>query len=141
MKAGIASVLPGTLLGLVRGYGTGAAGALGLVLLVLVIGCGTPLEDPAHTGLSAWEADRPDPRLASAGAGVFRDFCSSCHGVSGRGGAWAPTLHTIGLDAGDVSVLVRTGVDPPSMPAFASILTDSEINAVAAYTVELRYSG
>ena len=59
----------------------------------------------------------------------------------GRGSEWAPALTAIGLDVREVSALVVAGVNPPSMPPFAGTLTQAEIEAVAAYTVQLRYSG
>lgn len=93
------------------------------------------------TGLSTWEAQRPDPQLAAAGASIFGDYCSDCHGTSGGGSEWAVAVNDIGLKASDIAALVETGVNPPSMPAFSGILSKAEIEAVAAYTVELRYSG
>ena len=116
--------------------------ALAFALVVaLATGCRAPLPEPSHTGLSEREAERPDARLAAAGAGIYEEVCANCHGVGGFGSEWAPALTTIALDVRDVSALVRDGVNPPSMPALAGTLTEAEIEAVAAYTVELRYSG
>ena len=115
------------------------AAVLGLAAVVL--GCGPPASEPAHSGLSAWEAERPDPQLAAAGSTVYGDFCSDCHGTRGGGSEWASAVNDIGLGPAEISRLVAAGVNPPSMPAFAGILSDAEIEAVAAYTVELRYSG
>lgn len=115
--------------------------ALALAVAVLAAGCRTPLPEPSHTGLSSREAERPDAQLAAAGAAIYGEVCSNCHGAGGRGSEWAPALTTIALDVGEVSALVMAGVNPPSMPPFAGILTAAEIEAVAAYTVELRYSG
>ena len=115
--------------------------AFALAIAVLATGCQAPLPQPPHTGLSAREAERPDARLAAAGAGIYQEVCSNCHGVGGLGSEWAPALTTIALDVRQVSALVLAGVDPPSMPPLAGILTEAEIEAVAAYTVELRYSG
>lgn len=109
-------------------------------LAALAVGCSAPVADPAHSGLSAWEAERPDPQLAADGADAFLGVCANCHGVAGQGSGWAPGLTGISLSVSEVASLVRLGVDPPSMPAFADVLTEEEINAVAAYTVELRYS-
>ena len=121
-----------------RGYGLAIAVPI-LSIAMSASGCRAPLLDPAHSGLSTREAERPDPQLAAAGAAVFRQVCSNCHGGAGRGSEWAPGLTEIGLTVSEVASLVRTGVDPPSMPAFADVLTEEETNAVAAYTVELRY--
>ena len=112
-----------------------------LAVAALVAGCRAPLLEPSHSGLSAWEAERPDARLAATGARVYEEVCSNCHGAAGRGSEWAPALTAIGLDVREVSALVEAGVNPPSMPPFAGTLTQAEIEAVAAYTVQLRYSG
>ncbi len=105
------------------------------------MGCGAPLSEPSATGLSASEAERPDARLAAAaaGAGIYADVCSNCHGAAGLGSEWAPALTTLALDVHEVSAQVLDG-NPPSMPSFARTLTEAEIEAVAAYTVQLRYS-
>ena len=115
--------------------------ASALAIAALATGCQAPLPEPSHTGLSAREAERPDARLAAAGAGIYAEVCANCHGAGGRGSEWAPALTTIALDVREVSALVIAGVDPPSMPPFEGSLTAAEIEAVAAYTVELRYSG
>ena len=115
--------------------------AFALVVAALAAGCRARPPEPAHTGLSAREAQRPDARLAAAGAGIYGEVCSNCHGAGGLGSEWAPDLTTVALDTGEISALVLAGVNPPSMPAFAGTLTAAEIEAVAAYTVELRYSG
>ncbi|WP_423919191.1 c-type cytochrome [Candidatus Poriferisodalis sp.] len=113
--------------------------ALALVLAAPAMGCGAPLSEPSATGLSAWEAERPDARLAAAGAGVYQEICSNCHGAAGLGSEWAPALTTLALDVREVSAQVLAG-NPPSMPSFAGTLTEAQIEAVAAYTVQLRYS-
>ena len=118
-----------------------SAVAFALAVATLAPGCRAPLPEPSHTGLSSWEAERPDARLAAAGAGIYEEVCSSCHGPGGLGSEWAPALTTIALDVREVSALVLAGVNPPSMPPLAGTLTEAEIEAVAAYTVELRYSG
>ncbi|MXW95766.1 MAG: cytochrome c [Acidimicrobiaceae bacterium] len=115
--------------------------AFALAVAALATGCQAPLPQPSHTGLSARETVRPDPRLAAAGAGIYAEVCSNCHGAGGRGSEWAPALTTMALDVREVAALVRAGVDPPSMPPLAGTLTETEIEAVAADTVELRYSG
>ena len=115
--------------------------AFALAIAALAPGCRAPHLEPPHSGLSTREAERPDARLAAAGAGIYQEVCSNCHGAGGLGSEWAPALTTIALDVREVSALVLAGVNPPSMPAFAGTLTEAEIGAVAAYTVQLRYSG
>lgn len=113
--------------------------ASALALAALAAGCGVPVSESSATGPATQETERPDAQLAAAGAGVYQDVCSNCHGGAGLGSEWAPALTTITLDVSEVSAQVLDG-NPPSMPSFAATLTDAEIEAVAAYTVQLRYS-
>lgn len=113
------------------------AAALVLALAVPAASCGS---DPPHssgTGLDASAAEPPDAGLVAAGAGIYEDVCSNCHGASGHGSEWAPSLATLVVDADEVVAQVRDG-NPPSMPSFAAVLTTAEIEAVAAYTMQLR---
>ena len=116
-----------------------SAMAFALAVAALATGCGVPISEPSATGPSASEVERPDAQLSAAGAGVYMEVCSNCHGARGLGSEWAPTLTTLALDVREVSAQVLAG-NPPSMPAFAATLTEAEIEAVAAYTVQLRYS-
>ena len=79
-----------------------------------------------------------DAGLAAAGATVFADNCSSCHGEDGKGdlNQGAPDLtNAIWLYGGDSETLTETvtkarfGV----MPNWDDRLSDAQINAVAAY--------
>ena len=79
-----------------------------------------------------------DETLAAAGATVFEEECTACHGEAGLGDSelGAPNLaDAIWLYGGDADALRQTirnarfGV----MPAWGQRLTPSEVNAVAAY--------
>lgn len=79
-----------------------------------------------------------DAALATAGATVFLDNCSSCHGEDGKGlrDLGAPNLtDAIWLYGGDEAALTETvrnarfGVMPP----WTTRLSESEIRAVATY--------
>jgi cytochrome c oxidase cbb3-type subunit 3 len=89
-----------------------------------------------------------DAAAATAGAEIYLDQCSACHGEQGMGdvGVGAPNLSdAIWLYGGDVETLTETitysrfGV----MPAWSEEyrpgqgLTDAEINAVATYVHQL----
>ncbi|MBT8455134.1 MAG: cytochrome-c oxidase, cbb3-type subunit III [Rhodobacteraceae bacterium] len=89
-----------------------------------------------------------DAAAATAGAKIYLDQCSACHGEQGMGdvGVGAPNLSdAIWLYGGDVETLTETitysrfGV----MPAWSEEyrpgqgLTDAEINAVATYVHQL----
>jgi cytochrome c oxidase cbb3-type subunit 3 len=89
-----------------------------------------------------------DAEKAAAGATVFADQCSGCHGEAGLGDReqGAPNLtDAIWLYGGDVAALTETvtlaryGVMPAWSDAYrpAQGLTQAEINAVAAYVHQL----
>jgi len=83
-----------------------------------------------------------DATLATAGAVIFEEQCSACHGVDGKGGreVGAPNLaDAIWLYGGDKDTIKqsviysRFGV----MPAWGPRLSKSDVNAVAAYVHQL----
>lgn len=111
-----------------------------LALAVLVAGCGSDPPDSSGTVQDASVAGSSDAGLVAAGAGVYQDVCSNCHGAAGHGSEWAPSLTTLALDADEVVAQVTVG-NPPSMPSFAAVLSEAEIEAVSAYTVQLRDQG
>ncbi|AXX98961.1 cytochrome-c oxidase, cbb3-type subunit III [Profundibacter amoris] len=88
------------------------------------------------------QTDQADPELAKAGAVVFEDNCSSCHGEDGKGDRdqGAPNLtDAIWLYGGDKDTIresvnfARFGV----MPTWAARLSESDIRAVATYVHQL----
>ena len=83
-----------------------------------------------------------DASQVGAGAEVFSDNCSACHGEAGEGDRFqgAPNLaDAIWLYGGDYDTLVETvtysrfGVMPP----WQQRLTEAEIRAVAVYVHQL----
>jgi cytochrome c oxidase cbb3-type subunit 3 len=83
-----------------------------------------------------------DATMAEAGAVIFDEQCSACHGVDGEGdySLGAPNLgDAIWLYGGDAETLTDTvtysrfGV----MPAWGQRLSQSDVNAVAAYVHQL----
>jgi cytochrome c oxidase cbb3-type subunit 3 len=87
-------------------------------------------------------APAADPALAEAGAEIFADNCSSCHGETGLGDRemGAPNLaDAIWLYGGDPETLEHTvrearfGV----MPAWGQRLRDEDVRAVALYVHNL----
>lgn len=82
----------------------------------------------------------PPPDVLDAGREVFAEHCARCHGIEGRAMTGEP-LYT-GMDFNLVKPSVRLvqrnarrGVAPDIdlMPAFGNVLTDEQIDAVAAY--------
>ena len=97
-----------------------------------------------HVLTISGQADQADPELAKAGAVVFEDNCSSCHGEDGKGDRdqGAPNLtDAIWLYGGDKDTIretvtfARFGV----MPAWGwkDRLSDSDIRAAATYVHQL----
>ncbi|MGB0960377.1 MAG: cytochrome-c oxidase, cbb3-type subunit III [Halocynthiibacter sp.] len=89
--------------------------------------------------LSGEDHDAP---LATAGAVVFEDNCSSCHAEDGTGDRdqGAPNLtDAIWLYGGDRDSVTETVVNARYgvMPAWANRLSESDIRAVAAYVHQL----
>jgi cytochrome c oxidase cbb3-type subunit 3 len=89
-----------------------------------------------------------DAAMAAGGEQVFLDNCTSCHGEDGKGdpSVGAPDLtNAIWLYGGDEATLTETvtngrfGVMPAWHEEFrpAGGLTDSQVNAVAAYVHQL----
>ena len=73
---------------------------------------------------------------AAAGKTAFADNCSSCHGVSGRGGNGGPDLTSI-ASAKEFDVVVRQITNGGGgMPAFKGTLTDEQIKDIATYVVQ-----
>ena len=62
--------------------------------------------------------------------------CYICHGGRG-GGGMCPSLRDSRPDAGDVADAVLNG-KPQGMPSFAALLSDLDVNDLAAYIHSLR---
>jgi len=104
---------------------------LWLLVVMIAAGCGNP---------SAGAKD---------GRAVFELVCSTCHGPDGRPpAAMAARLGVRDLTAaefrarvtpGVVEQQVRTGSKNKLMPAFAGVLDDAQITAVAAYVTSPQF--
>jgi mono/diheme cytochrome c family protein len=90
------------------------------------------------------------PDLAATGRDVYGRTCIVCHGEDGGGTQLGPSLvdtasihGTAALDS--VLLVVRDGIAQPveftlPMPAYAKILDEAEVRAVAAYAASLHGS-
>ena len=83
-----------------------------------------------------------DAELASAGATVFEDQCSACHGEDGKGDRFqgAPNLtDAIWLYGGDAETLTETVTNSRFgvMPSWTTRLSEADIRAVSAYVHQL----
>lgn len=83
-----------------------------------------------------------DAGLADAGAVIFEEQCSACHGAEGMGDPelGAPNLSdAIWLYGGDAETLTQTIANARFgvMPAWGARLSQADVNAVAAYVHQL----
>ncbi len=105
-------------------------------------GCGgEAARDP-----SQWPIAREDltrgATAEAAGAATFRQYCTGCHGVDGRGNAGvtgadflSPTSPLLRKSDDELAASVRDGVRgaTATMPAHRPVLSDPQIAAVIAY--------
>jgi mono/diheme cytochrome c family protein len=72
---------------------------------------------------------------AEAGAVVFSENCSTCHGATGHGGNGGPDLTTMPLAQTEEGAIQQVTNGGGGMPAFGGTLSEEEIENVAAYVV------
>ena len=81
-------------------------------------------------------AGKPAPSASANGAQLFAQNCSGCHGAQGQGGV-GPKLNDgrakllYSTAAAEATFVKRGG---GSMPAFATRLSDAQIDAVVEFT-------
>jgi alcohol dehydrogenase (cytochrome c) len=73
---------------------------------------------------------------AAAGASVFEENCSTCHGATGHGGNGGPDLRTMPLAQSQAGAEKQVTDGGGGMPSFKGQLSTEEIQNVAAYVVE-----
>ncbi|HEY2479322.1 MAG TPA: PQQ-binding-like beta-propeller repeat protein [Solirubrobacterales bacterium] len=73
---------------------------------------------------------------AAAGATVFEENCSTCHGATGHGGNGGPDLRTMPLAQSQAGAEKQVTDGGGGMPPFKGQLSEEEISNVAAYVVE-----
>jgi quinohemoprotein ethanol dehydrogenase len=81
------------------------------------------------------EAAAAGPGDAMAGGEVFSENCSTCHGATGHGGENGPDLRTMPLAKTEAGVTKQVTNGGGGMPAFKGVLSEEEINNVAAFVV------
>jgi cytochrome c6 len=72
---------------------------------------------------------------AEAGAAVFSENCSTCHGATGHGGNGGPDLTTMPLAQTEEGAIQQVTNGGGGMPPFGGVLSEEEIENVAAYVV------
>jgi mono/diheme cytochrome c family protein len=71
-----------------------------------------------------------------AGAVVFSENCSTCHGATGHGGNGGPDLRTMPLAQSEEGAIQQVTNGGGGMPAFGGTLSEEEIENVAAYVAQ-----
>jgi mono/diheme cytochrome c family protein len=73
---------------------------------------------------------------AESGAAVFAENCSTCHGATGHGGNGGPDLTTMPLAQTEEGAIQQVTNGGGGMPPFAGVLSEEEIENVAAYVAD-----
>jgi mono/diheme cytochrome c family protein len=71
-----------------------------------------------------------------AGAVVFSENCSTCHGATGHGGNGGPDLRTMPLAQTEEGAIQQVTNGGGGMPPFGGTLSEEEIENVAAYVAQ-----
>ncbi len=71
-----------------------------------------------------------------AGAVVFSENCSVCHGATGHGGNGGPDLTTMPLAQTEEGAIQQVTNGGGGMPPFGGVLSEEEIENVAAYVAD-----
>ncbi len=74
-----------------------------------------------------------DPKL---GAVVFSENCATCHGTTGHGGTIGPDLRTMPLAQTEAGAIQQVTHGGGAMPPFEGVLSEEEIENVAAYVAQ-----
>jgi mono/diheme cytochrome c family protein len=70
------------------------------------------------------------------GAAVFSENCSTCHGATGHGGNGGPDLRTMPLAQSEEGAIQQVTNGGGGMPPFSGVLSEEEIENVAAYVAQ-----
>jgi mono/diheme cytochrome c family protein len=90
-------------------------------------------EGAEQEGEAGTSAAGGDPE---AGAVVFSENCSTCHGATGHGGNGGPDLRTMPLAQSEEGAIQQVTNGGGGMPAFGGTLSEEEIENVAAYVAQ-----
>lgn len=108
----------------------GASAVAAISMMVVVFATGTRPAEGTPARRSPIAAAQVDP----IGEAVFIRQCAGCHGPSAEG-AIGPDLRLWAGTTDELATIVANGAD--GMPAFAATLLPEQIDAVAAYVVDL----
>lgn len=74
---------------------------------------------------------------ATKGEALYKGNCLACHGTEGTGGHNGPDLQTSTVSDDAQAVIAKINAGGGGMPAFKGVLTDDQINDLAAYITEV----
>jgi cytochrome c551 len=104
---------------------------------------GTEVEGGETEGEGGEQQEEPAEGEAEGGAGnaeagtvIFSENCSTCHGATGHGGNGGPDLTTMPLAQTEEGAIQQVTNGGGGMPSFSGILSEEEIENVAAYVVQ-----
>jgi len=78
----------------------------------------------------------PEGGNPQLGATVFSENCSTCHGTTGHGGNGGPDLRTMPLAQSEEGAIQQVTNGGGGMPPFSGVLSEEEIENVAAYVAQ-----
>ena len=90
--------------------------------------------------LRSWQANPPVttpqqftvPTINLSAANVYTSLCAQCHGQNGEGSV-GPKLNDLSDDTDqEISVVIQKGLSNTYMPAFGSVLSDTQIQGLVA---------
>jgi PQQ-dependent dehydrogenase (methanol/ethanol family) len=97
----------------------------------------TPAEEQSKEGEKEEEGEpSAGAGNAEAGAEVFAENCSICHGSTGHGGNGGPDLRTMPKAKTEPGTIEQVTEGGGGMPPFKGVLSEEEIKNVAAYVVQ-----
>jgi mono/diheme cytochrome c family protein len=104
---------------------------------------GTEVEGGETEGEGGEQQESPAEGEAEGGAGnaeagtvIFSENCSTCHGATGHGGSGGPDLTTMPLAQTEEGAIQQVTNGGGGMPPFKGILSEEEIENVAAYVAD-----
>ncbi len=127
-----------------------------MFVILMLAGCGSQPSSsnnsrPSSDGIPAEYAGRTNPfgaEAAPAGAKIFKDYCSACHGDTGHGDGSAgasleprpKNLAAFQSQVGDDYLFwrINTGKQGTAMVAWKGVLTDEQIWQVIAFLRTLK---
>jgi mono/diheme cytochrome c family protein len=104
---------------------------------------GTEVEGGETEGEGGEQQEEPAEGEAEGGGGspeagtvVFSENCSVCHGATGHGGNGGPDLTTMPLAQTEAGAIQQVTNGGGGMPPFKGVLSEEEIENVAAYVAD-----